>query len=63
MIGKMLTQDLLDAVQEHIDAHYNPALSIESDGINWLDAEKSAHKALDKIVGVDLVDKAIAWFK
>ena len=59
----MLTQELLHAVQEHIDAHYNPALSIESDGINWEDAKQSAHKELDILFGADMVDKAIAWFK
>ena len=59
----MLTQNLLDLVQEHIDAHYRLGQPIETDGIDWGAAEESAHRELDKIFGAELVDKAIAWFK
>lgn len=63
MTTACLTQELLDAVQEHIDAHHNPSAPIESDGIDWEAAELSAHKALDRHVGVEIVSKALNWFK
>lgn len=56
-------QELLDAVQLHIDAHYISEAPIESDGIDWEAAENSAHEELDKQFGAVLVNKAFQWFK
>lgn len=58
-IGK----DLLDAVQEHVDAAYMPTADIASDCIDWATAEKNAHEHLDKHVGHAAVQKALDFFK
>lgn len=55
--------ELIDAVQEHVDAAYDPDADIHDDPIDWTHAEKTAHEHLDKFVGYDAVQKAIAHFK
>lgn len=58
-----MDRELLDAVQEHVDAAYTPTNDVSSDGIDWESAEKSAHEHLDKFVGYEDVQKAIEFFK
>lgn len=57
----MMDSELLDTVQEHVDAAYTS--DINSDGIDWALAEKTAHEHLDKFVGFEAVQNAINWFK
>lgn len=58
-----MDSELLDSVQEHIDAAYKPTSDISSDGINWALAQKNAHEHLDRFVGYDAVQKSIELFK
>lgn len=58
-----MDSELLDVVQEHIDAAYTCNGDINSDGIDWALAEKTAHEHLDKFVGFEAVQNAINWFK
>lgn len=53
----------LKAVQEYIDAAYDPSLPFESDQINWPLAESAAHKCLDERFGHEVVQMCLDEYK
>lgn len=59
----VINEDLMIAVQEHVDSAFIPSASIDEDHIDWSYAEKNAHNELDEIFGHQAVKDCLAWFR
>lgn len=59
----LINEELMRAVQEHVDSAFIPSASIDEEHIDWAYAERNAHNELDKRFGHQAVKDCLAWLR